>query len=258
MPAKRDRSPNFPCVSLKTAVERLVAFEKYFSRHPAPMNKAGLAWGLKENSDQAAQVLSAMRYFGLIDYQGNPPARQAVISDSGRTYLRAQQDTIKQEVLRQAALQPRMIRKFWDLWGADRLPDPICKDDLVLHNGFSERGAPLFLKIYDDTIAFAGLAHPDKVPPDSAEVIDDGNGSTAEEDELPGQQSEKKLPPPAKKVTVMEGERELTTGLLSKDASFRLIVSGPIGVREIERLIKKLEFDKEILADEGDEAVSDE
>ncbi len=56
----------------------------------------------------------------------------------------------------------------------------------------------------------------------------------------------------------MDGERELTTGLLSRDASFRLIVSGPIGVREIERLIRKLELDKEILADEIEEAAPDE
>jgi hypothetical protein len=41
----------------------------------------------------------------------------------------------------------------------------------------------------------------------------------------------------------MAGERELTPGLLSKDASFRLIVSGAIGVKEIEHLTKKLEFD---------------
>ena len=35
--------------------------------------------------------------------------------------------------------------------------------------------------------------------------------------------------------------------------SFRLIVSEKIGVKEIERLIQKLEIDKEILADpEGD------
>ncbi|MBV8122273.1 MAG: hypothetical protein JO081_20310 [Alphaproteobacteria bacterium] len=45
-----------------------------------------------------------------------------------------------------------------------------------------------------------------------------------------------------------EGERELTRGLLSPDASFRLIVRGKIGPKEIERLIKKLEFDKQILA----------
>ena len=58
--------------------------------------------------------------------------------------------------------------------------------------------------------------------------------------------------PPQGKVNVMAGERELTTGLLAKDASFRLIVTGNIGVKEIERLIKKLELDKEILADPDD------
>lgn len=41
------------------------------------------------------------------------------------------------------------------------------------------------------------------------------------------------------KVKTMAGERELTTGLLSKDSSFRLIVTGHIGVKEIERLIAK-------------------
>ena len=50
----------------------------------------------------------------------------------------------------------------------------------------------------------------------------------------------------------MVEERELTTGLLSKDSSFRLIVSGQIGVKEIEMLIKKLELDKEILASSQD------
>jgi hypothetical protein len=57
----------------------------------------------------------------------------------------------------------------------------------------------------------------------------------------------------------MAGERELTTGLLSKESNFRLIVSGPIGVKEIERLIQKLELDKEILADpdaENEEAAN--
>ena len=49
----------------------------------------------------------------------------------------------------------------------------------------------------------------------------------------------------------MEGERELTTGLLSKNASFRLIVSGEVGPKEIERLIAKLKLDKDILADTG-------
>jgi hypothetical protein len=37
-----------------------------------------------------------------------------------------------------------------------------------------------------------------------------------------------------------------------------LIVTGNIGVKEIERLIKKLELDKEILADQDDDAAEDQ
>jgi hypothetical protein len=40
-----------------------------------------------------------------------------------------------------------------------------------------------------------------------------------------------------------------TRGSLSKSASLRLIVSGEIGVKEVERRIPKSEFDKEILPD---------
>jgi hypothetical protein len=72
-----------------------------------------------------------------------------------------------------------------------------------------------------------------------------------------------KLPPtkrsPFDVLPARKEERVLTTGLLSKEANFRLIVSGPIGVKEIERLIKKLELDKEILADpdaENEEAAN--
>jgi hypothetical protein len=51
----------------------------------------------------------------------------------------------------------------------------------------------------------------------------------------------------------MTGERELTKGILAREASFRLIVSGKLGVKGIERLIQKPEIDKEILADQEDE-----
>lgn len=94
------------------------------------------------------------------------------------------------------------------------------------------------------TISFAKLSDSDKIAP--------GLQNDLPEDE--GEDGDPPPPPPAQgKVKIMAGERELTTGLLSKDANFRLIVSGPVGVKEIERLIKKLELDKEILADQEDD-----
>lgn len=51
----------------------------------------------------------------------------------------------------------------------------------------------------------------------------------------------------------MTGERVLQDGILSQNATYRIVVSGQIGVKEIERLIKKLELDKEILAEPAEE-----
>ena len=45
---------------------------------------------------------------------------------------------------------------------------------------------------------------------------------------------------------------------MAKDASFRLIVSGNIGVEEIGRPPQKLEIDKEILADQDDSDIKQE
>lgn len=247
MKGKRDRSPAFPQVPLDDAVERLAAFERYFGRHAASLDQAGLAWGLKQCGD----ILAALRYYGFIEYIGDSNARQVVLTEDGRNLLRAQQPSVRQDILRKAALRPKEIAKFWSIWGTDRPPDPVCIDELVLRNNFSERGAPLFLHSYDATIAFAGLAQADRIAADSVEV-EDGDDGRPEADEPPAK-SAVRNPPPARRMATMDNERELTTGLLSKDASFRLIVSGPVGVREIERLIKKLEFDKEILADEGED-----
>lgn len=52
-------------------------------------------------------------------------------------------------------------------------------------------------------------------------------------------------------------EREIMRGILGKDAGYRLFVSGgAFGIKEIERLIEKLEIDKAIMA-ETDSGESD-
>lgn len=50
--------------------------------------------------------------------------------------------------------------------------------------------------------------------------------------------------------TLMDSEREWLRGPLSKDISYRLIVSGEMGPREIGRLIKLLEAQKAVLSEE--------
>lgn len=159
----KDRSPSFPFIPLQTAVERLVAFEQTFGRHPAPALKVGLAWKMKEASSQAGQTLAALKAFGLLDYHGAASERTATISEDGRTYLRAQQDSVRREVLKRAALAPKIIEKYWSVWGADRPPSAMCLDQLVLKGGFTQSAADTFLRVYDATISYAGLGENDTV-----------------------------------------------------------------------------------------------
>jgi len=217
--SKRDRSPAFPQVPLGEAVERLIAFEKKFTRHPAPFDKAGSAWGLK----QVADILASLRYYGFIEYTGDGDLRQIVITEDGRNVIRAQQPSAKQQLLQKAALRPKEIAKFWPTWGADRPPDDVCLDELTMRNGFSVRGAPLFLRSYDAAIADAGLAHPGKIATDSAEADE----SVADDPPPPPP------PPPkprssTKEISVMEGERVVFTEESNPRKYVKLVANGEI------------------------------
>lgn len=259
---QRDRSPSFPFIPLETAVERLVAFEEHHKRSPVLPDRVGPAWGMRPNSSQAQQTLAALKAFGFLETRRGTDGRSITVSEDGRTYLRAQQDAIKEAVLRDAALKPKQIEIYWKEWGVDRPSDPACLDALVLRGGFSQDGAEKFLRVYDATIAYAKLGQSDKMAPDEEEQpLEPGSlecGVDSSPPRVRAARPDYSAAPQKGKVALMEGERELTTGLLSKDASFRLIVSGKVGEKEIERLIRKLELDKEILAEATDEKETDD
>lgn len=124
------------------------------------------------------------------------------------------------------------------------------KDVLVLENGYNSTYAPRFLSVYDETIAFAGLSDSDKI-----EITNDENGSSFEGEKNnvfqrnEGNSPEKFPPSTSKGFALMAGERVLQDGILSQNATYRIIVNGKVGPKEIDRLIKKLEVDKEILAE---------
>jgi hypothetical protein len=160
---KRDRSPSYPMIPLGHAINRLAAFDEYFKRHPAPFKQIGLAWSIKPGSSQATGTAAALKSFGLVEYQGAGDDLKVLLSNDGRTYLRAQQESTKKEVLQRVALNPKAIAKYWAEWGSSRPPDPVCLDELVLKAKFSPSGADAFLKVYDSTISYAGLVESSKL-----------------------------------------------------------------------------------------------
>jgi hypothetical protein len=243
----RRRSPAYPMFALGEALEHLEALDVHFAGNAIRSQEVGDAWGIKAKT-YASRMTAALRYFGLVKYRGGWKLknRQIVISHEGRTYLAAQQEDIRREVIRAAALRPKTLAQCWSKWGEDRPADAVCLDDLVLNSGFSRAGAREFLKIYTATITLARLGKPD-----SARV--------QEELEAPKRENSSEQPEvPRDRQTSdkVRSERELTAGILSNNATFRVMVSGPVGAREIERLIAKLRFDQQILAERSGYYVS--
>jgi hypothetical protein len=247
---KRERSPSFPYIGLEKAVERLQKLYEKAKRFDVLIANAAKDWGLQPKSSSTAQTVGALLAFGLIEDSGTGDDRKIKVSDAGWRILEDVRSGVRESLLAEAALKPKIISEYAEKWKDGRPDDAHCLSQLKIDSHFTEEGAAKFLKVFDETIGFTkGFEFDIKT--------DTGEGSKGQgrgTSHTPVQPPKPKETPENqhRKGFVMANERELTTGLLSKDSSFRLIVSGNVGVKEIERLIQKLQFDKEILADQTD------
>jgi hypothetical protein len=174
------------------------------------------------------------------------------LTPAARNYFRDERPEERARLLREFAMAPHLLSTLWTVWGPEPPADHVARSHLKVDRGLSEQSARTFLGIYKDNVDFAKLRADTK----GVGIGVEAKRSDNKEENI--QPPPRPSLPPRKGVALMDGERELTTGILSKDASFRLIVSGRVGVKEIEILIKKLQIDKEILANENEETTSKE
>ncbi|MDA9463966.1 hypothetical protein XH87_04995 [Bradyrhizobium sp. CCBAU 53415] len=258
---RKERSPSFPFIGLSKALERVRAVYAHAKRHEARLADLAAAWGMGVKSSGTIQTVAALVAYGLLEDQGSGETRKFKVTELALKALEDQRPGAREAAQAEAALKPKLIAEYVEKWKEGRPADGICISELRFERGFTEDGAKAFLKVFDDTAGFTKAAESDKKPDQATQS--DGQKAGESGDKLGDKPDLPKAghnPPPHKhsvkqpeRRILMEGERELTTGMLAKDASFRLIVSGKIGVKEIERLIKKLEIDKEILAEQDAE-----
>ncbi|WP_128958164.1 hypothetical protein [Bradyrhizobium guangzhouense] len=263
---RKERSPSFPFIGLSKALDRARAVYAHAKRHEARLSDLAAAWGMGLKSSGTIQTVAALVAYGLLEDQGSGETRKFKVTELALRALEDQRPGAREAAQAEAALKPRLIAEYVEKWKEGRPADGICISELRFERSFTEDGAKAFLKVFDDTAGFTKGAESDKKPdpatqPDGQKLGENGDKLGDKPDVPKGDHKPPLHKPPVKHTErriLMEGERELTTGMLAKGASFRLIVSGKIGVKEIERLIQKLSIDKEILADEDDARPDDE
>jgi hypothetical protein len=163
--ARKERSPSFPFISLKRAVERLKEMADNHRRGQPRMVTVGTTWGYGPKSSGLLQTTAALKAFGLIDDLGSGPDRKIQVSDLGWRILQDERPGAREAAIREAALKPRLIAEYMTQWVPDRPSDSHCLSELQLDRGFNDVAATLFLKVFDETIAYANLKDTDKVSP---------------------------------------------------------------------------------------------
>jgi hypothetical protein len=150
----RVRSPSFPFISLREAVERGRVFHRKEKQHAAPPQVVVAYWGYSSlKSSGGPRTIAALRAYGLLE--GDDEVR---LTDRAIAILRdeAPEDE-RQKALRELALLPSAHRVLWDAFGADLPSNATVGHFLVEKLGFNPDSVEGFLRNYRETLGFAGL-----------------------------------------------------------------------------------------------------
>ena len=245
--SKPVRSPPYPSLSLRDAVEATGKIEREYRTASVDRTEAAKLIGFSALSGPANKALSGLSSYGLTQRAAKGEIR---VTERARAILHASDNEERVRCLQEAALEPQLFRDL-----QERFPGikPPREGVLVYLNrqGFNQNVINRATKAFLDTMSYI-----------EEEGASDSHGSTRdgvqESDASSGGDNNGDSPPPPpreqRRIDLMENERVLADGILSKTATFRVVVSGTIGAKEIERLIKKLEMDKEILSESDEEA----
>jgi hypothetical protein len=160
----RVRSPSFPFISLREAVDRARAFFREEKQHAAPPQVAVTYWGYSSlKSSGGPRTIAALRAYGLMEGEDD-----VCLSERALALLRDEVPAAeKRRLLQEIALLPPAHRVVWDNFGADLPSDATLGSFLVEKLGFNPDSVEGFLRNYRETIGFAGLlaAPPPNPPP---------------------------------------------------------------------------------------------
>ena len=161
--ARQGRSPAYPAISLRKALERAEQLRRREGKHAVPLTSAYRAWDLGEKGSLGRQTVAALRYFGLVEYEGQGTKRLVKLTETALNILldKRPESIERQQLVKEVALNPTIYTQMWKEWGANLPSDGTIETYLVRDNSFSETAAPELIGSYKDTLSYSGLFQPD-------------------------------------------------------------------------------------------------
>jgi hypothetical protein len=179
---KLGRSPAYPFIPMEKALSQAKALYDREGRYSVPMASAFKAWGYGEKSSGGRQTLAALKYFGLIEVEGEGDKRKIRVSERAlRIILDEREDqTERRRLIRELALLPPIHQQLMEKFQQGLPSDATVRHYLVFEARYNEEGAAELLAEFKETAGFAGLFQPPG-DIDTSSAAEDGSGNRSQD-----------------------------------------------------------------------------
>src|ERR1035437_5092642 len=152
---ERQRSPNYPAVGLREAVERVRRLIQADGKAGAPPEIAAKHIGYSSAHGQAMTVVAALKKFNLVADSGG---RLAPTQGAMEIVNLPESDPRRQKALKEAALSPALYQELVEQHEASGLPGTdVLEAELTTYKGFNPKAVGGFVRDFIDTLDFAGI-----------------------------------------------------------------------------------------------------
>jgi len=232
---KRVRSPNYPAISLLEAIEAANKLHGKIGRHPAAREAIAKTLGYGSLNGASMTAISALSKYGILEKSGE----DLKLSERAMRLIAAQSVEEHTEALWEAARAPVLFAELVEQYKG-KLPDDEVIRSYLKRKGFADSALPQVIQSFRETMEFVTR---------EAGEYDEQRRSEAQEVDTGQRQPERerKIPPP---VQLSLGEQEFFRSRLSPQSTVRVLVSGPAGPKEIDKLIRLLQLQKEVMQED--------
>lgn len=223
----RQRSPNYPRISLREAISRVSQIHSIEGQNAASRDVMVHHMGFSGLTGASLPVLSALKKYGLLESAGNNELR---VSQLALSILYPHDDeSEKITALKQAANNPPLFAEINEKW-PDHPPSDANLRAYLIRRKFAQKALDNVIQCYRDTmklVSGSGEGYNDSASngEQEAQKMETGRQEAGEQDKrLPSR------PPREMRVSLTEGELEVSARLSD--------------VKGINRLIRILETNK--------------
>ncbi len=237
---RRIRSPAYPALNLKGALEKAYDFYRAEGRNSAALPVTLQHWGYSHKSGSGLKALAALKSFGLVEVVGSGDSQRIKLSDLALQIILDDRENSPErtKAIAAAALKPKIHKKLWDLWGAEMPSHGNIRHHLIFEEKFNENFVDDFIKEYKSSIDYANVRDLSAMEPPH-ESRDSGNEPDA--DSAPASKRVGRLVPSPPTLG-----REIAKFPVGKNCTISLVADGDYSRKSIEALIAQLKLNLDL------------